>query len=418
MKIYLVGGAVRDEIMGKPVADRDWLVVGATPEQMVAQGFRPVGEDFPVFLHPETSEEYALARTERKTAPGYAGFVFHTDASVTVEEDLQRRDLTMNAIARLPEGGYVDPHSGIKDIRNKVLRHVGEAFAEDPVRILRIARFAARYADFSVAPETMDLMRSMVTSGEVDALVPERVWKELSRGLMESKPSRMLEVLQQTGALSRLLPEVEALVGVIQPEEHHPEIDTFVHVGMVLDQAAEANASLEVRFACLTHDLGKGTTHKHLLPKHHGHEERSAELLVPMAERLRVPTACKELAEVVAREHGNIHACLGLNSKAVGRLIARCDGFRKPERFEQLLQACEHDARGRLGLENRNYRQPDRLRLALEDALEVDTKAVAKRAMDAGHAGEKIGLAIKQARLTAIRQGEATRGVTKAPGLR
>jgi len=292
MKIYSVGGAVRDELLGLPVQDRDYVVVGATPQQMAAQGFRPVGKDFPVFLHPVTHEEYALARTERKTAPGYAGFVFHTDADVTLEQDLIRRDLTINAIAKAEDGTLVDPFGGRRDLQAKVLRHVSRAFAEDPVRILRIARFAARFADFAVAPETNELMRQMVAAGEVDALVPERVWQELARGLMEAKPSRMFEVLRACGALARILPELDALWGVPQPPQHHPEIDTGVHVMLVIDVAASRRYALPIRFAALTHDLGKGATPPAEWPRHHGHEGRSAALVRAVCQRLKIPNDC------------------------------------------------------------------------------------------------------------------------------
>jgi len=319
MDIYIVGGAVRDALLGLPVQDHDWVVVGATPEQLAAQGYLPVGKDFPVFLHPQTREEYALARTERKTARGYRGFEIHAAPEVTLEQDLARRDLTINSIAvRVPSGRadgqfdirdapLIDPHGGQADVQAKVLRHVTDAFREDPVRILRVARFAARFPDFTVAPETMALMRAMVLEGEADALVAERVWQELARGLMEDKPSRMLEVLRDCGALEKLLPEVHKLWGVPQRAEYHPEVDTGIHLMMVLDMSARLQAGLPVRFACLCHDLGKGTTPADVLPRHIGHEERSARLLKGVCERLRVPTDCRELAEVVAREHGNIH---------------------------------------------------------------------------------------------------------------
>ncbi|MES2425266.1 MAG: multifunctional CCA addition/repair protein, partial [Pseudomonadota bacterium] len=341
MQIYRVGGAVRDALLGLPVQDVDWVVVGATPEELVAAGYLPVGKDFPVFLHPQTREEYALARTERKTARGYHGFAVHAAPDVTLEEDLARRDLTINAIAQpldsAPASGLIDPYFGQKDIQNRVLRHVTDAFREDPVRILRVARFAARFADFTVAPETLALMREMVADGEVDALVPERVWQELSRGLMEATPSRMFAVLRDCGALQRLLPEVEKLWGVPQRADYHPEVDTGVHLMMVLDMAAQLHASLPVRYACLCHDLGKGTTPADVLPRHIGHEERSARLLKGVSERLRVPTDCRELADVVAREHGNIHRSQEFNAAAVLRLLERCDALRKPQRFDEVL---------------------------------------------------------------------------------
>ncbi|MGP1682989.1 MAG: multifunctional CCA addition/repair protein, partial [Giesbergeria sp.] len=361
MQIYMVGGAVRDRLLGLPVSDRDWVVVGATPEQMLAQGFVPVGRDFPVFLHPKTHEEYALARTERSSAPGYRGFVVHAAPDVTLEEDLARRDLTINAIAANTDwaktGVVVDPYGGQRDLQARLLRHVTGAFREDPVRILRVARFAARFTDFSVAPETMRLMRQMVQAGDADHLVPERVWQELARGLMEEKPSRMFEVLRACGALAVLLPEAERLWGVPQRADYHPEVDTGVHLMMVLDMAARLQAPLGVRFACLTHDLGKGTTPADVLPRHTGHEQRSADLLKGVCQRLRVPTDCRELADVVAREHGNIHRSSELAPAAVLRLLERCDAIRQPARFEDVLLACECDARGRLGLEESAYPQ-------------------------------------------------------------
>ena len=406
MQIYMVGGAVRDRLLGLPVHDRDWVVVGATPEQMVAQGFLPVGRDFPVFLHPQTREEYALARTERKSGRGYRGFVVQASPDVTLEEDLARRDLTINSIAESvdPSGarGLFDPYHGQKDLQNRTLRHVTDAFREDPVRILRVARFAARFTDFSVAPETMALMRDMVDGGEVDALVPERVWQELSRGLMEAQPSRMLTVLRDCGALHRLLPEVARLWGVPQRAEYHPEVDTGIHLMMVLDMAARLAAPLPVRFACLTHDLGKGTTPADVLPRHIGHEERSARLLKGLAERLRVPTDCRELADVVAREHGNIHRSENLAAAATVRLLERCDAIRKPARFAQVLQACECDARGRLGFEDAAYPQAARLQRALDAALQVRTDTVAADAAARGLKGPKIGEAVHAARVEAV----------------
>jgi tRNA nucleotidyltransferase (CCA-adding enzyme) len=418
MQTYLVGGAVRDALMGLPVRDRDYVVVGSTPEAMVAAGYLPVGKDFPVFLHPETKEEYALARTERKTAKGYHGFTFYTDDEVTLEMDLVRRDITINAIAaRAGSAGLnedfslenidkfelIDPYNGQNDIKAKVLRHVSLAFAEDPVRILRLARFAARFAGFSVASETMALMRRMVASGEVDALVAERVWQELARGLMEAKPSRMLQVLRQCNALQVLLPEVDRLWGVPQPEAHHPEIDTGVHLMMVLDMAAQLDAPLPVRVACLLHDLGKGTTPADVLPRHIDHETRSVDLLLPLCERLRVPIDCKELAVVVAREHGNIHRSMDLNAQAVMRLLERCDAIRKPARFEQALLACECDARGRLGKQDDAYPQRVRLLAALSAALAVATEPIAARAVSAGLTGPKIGEVIMQERVQAVK---------------
>lgn len=414
MQTYMVGGAVRDVLLGLPVNDHDWVVVGATPEQMTAAGYLPVGKDFPVFLHPETREEYALARTERNTARGYRGFAIHASPDVTLEEDLARRDLTINSIAacaRSESAGagfdadfeaLIDPHHGQRDLRDKVLRHVTEAFREDPVRILRLARFAARFADFTVAPETLALMREMVAHGEVDALVAERVWQELARGLMEDTPSRMFAVLRDCGALQHLLPEVDKLWGVPQRPEHHPEVDTGVHLMMVLDMAAQLQASLPVRFACLGHDLGKGSTAADLLPRHIGHEERGVRLLKGMCARLRVPTDCRELAEVVAREHGNIHRSAEFGAAALVRLLERCDAFRKPQRFDDILLACECDARGRLGFQNTAYPQRQRLAQALQAAQSVATASIAEAAQAAGLSGPNIGDMIHAARLQAV----------------
>ena len=418
MDIYLVGGAVRDALLARDTqgaahVDRDWVVVGATPEAMAAQGFLPVGKDFPVFLHPQTREEYALARTERKTAPGYHGFAFHTDPGVTLEDDLARRDLTINAMAvaqcdadRVAEAALIDPHGGRRDLHTRVLRHVTGAFAEDPVRILRLARFAARFPDFTVAPETRSLMRAMVEDGEVDHLVPERVWQELSRGLMEARPSRMFEVLRDCGALVRLLPEVDRLWGVPQRADHHPEVDTGVHLMMVLDMGARLGTALPVRFACLCHDLGKGTTPADVLPRHIGHEERSARLLKGLCERWRVPRECRELADVVAREHGNIHRSTGLNAAATLRLLERCDALRRPGRFDEVLQACECDARGRLGSQEQAYPQRARLRALRDAALSVDSGAVAQQ-VTLAHAGARdlgarIAHALHDARIHAL----------------
>lgn len=399
---YLVGGAVRDRLLGLPVQDRDWVVVGASPQDLAAAGYQPVGKDFPVFLHPQTHEEVALARTERKTAAGYHGFAFHTAADVTLEQDLARRDLTINAMAQDEAGTLIDPHDGQRDLRERVLRHVSPAFAEDPVRILRLARFAARFADFTVAPETVELMRAMVAAGEIDALVAERVWQELSRGLMEAKPSRMFDVLRDAGALQKLLPEVEALFGVPQPEAHHPEIDTGVHLMLVLDQCAAQAAPLTVRYACLCHDLGKGTTRKEDLPRHIAHEARSEKLARVVSARWKVPTDCRELAELVAREHTHVHQSEGFSAEARLRLLERCDAWRRPDRFAELLWACECDARGRLGLENRPYPQRERLGADLAATQRVDLAAVSAAAMARGAKGQDIGRAVQRARLAAL----------------
>ena len=402
MKTYLVGGAVRDALLGITGADRDWVVVGSTPEAMVALGFTPVGKDFPVFLHPQTHEEYALARTERKTAPGYKGFVVHASPEVTLEEDLARRDLTINAMAKANDGSVVDPFGGQRDLQNKVLRHVTDAFREDPVRILRVARLAARYPEFSVAPQTMALMQDMVRAGEVNALVSERVWQELAKGLMAKQPSRLLQVLRECGALHVLLPEVDRLYGVPQPPEHHPEIDTGVHLEMVLDETARVHTPLEVRFAALCHDLGKGTTDKTLLPRHIGHEQRSVKLLRGLCERWRVPVPCRELAEVVAREHGHVHGAMSFGADALLRLLVRCDAIRRPDRFERVLMACECDARGRLGLQDRHYPQAAHLHNMLKAALSVDTASLSALAMQQGLSGMEVGAQIEQARVKAI----------------
>lgn len=414
MDVFVVGGAVRDALLGLPVSDRDWVVVGSTPEAMAAQAYVPVGKDFPVFLHPQSREEYALARTERKTARGYKGFAVQAAPGVTLEADLARRDLTINAMA-VPQalahataaewtGHIVDPYGGQRDLQAQVLRHVTEAFAEDPVRILRLARFAARFAHFAVADETMALMRQMVQGGEVSHLVPERVWQELARGLMTERPSRMFEVLRECGALKVLLPELDRLWGVPQRPEHHPEIDTGVHTMMVLDMAARLQAPLAVRWAALVHDLGKGSTPAEVLPRHIGHEGRSVRLAQKIAERLRVPSDCKELAEVVAREHGHIHRSGELNAAALMRLLTRCDAIRQPERWALVLQACEADARGRLGSEDSAYPQAHRLAQALAAALGVVTAGIASAAAREGLKGPQIGERIESARITAIAQ--------------
>jgi tRNA nucleotidyltransferase (CCA-adding enzyme) len=414
---YLVGGAVRDALLGLGVQDRDWVVVGARPEQLTSQGYTPVGKDFPVFLHPRTREEVALARTERKTAPGYKGFAIHAAPDVTLEQDLSRRDLTINAMA-VPDDRVdhwlaqpspaprivIDPFGGLDDLQAKMLRHVTDAFREDPVRILRVARFNARFADFTVAPETMVLMQEMVNDGEVDHLVPERVWQELARGLMAPRPSRMFDVLRACGALKRLLPEVDRLWGVQQRADYHPEIDTGVHLMMVLDMSAQLQAPLTVRVACLCHDLGKGNTPADVLPRHIGHEERSARLLVGLAKRLRMPVDCRELADVVAREHSNIHRSTEFGAAALVRLLERCDALRKPQRFAEALLACECDARGRLGFENSAYPQRERLSAALAAAQAVATDVVAHQAVAHGASGSQIGAAVHAARAEAVAQ--------------
>ncbi len=416
MQAWIVGGAVRDRLLGLPVNDRDWVVVGSTPEAMVTAGFTPVGRDFPVFLHPQTQEEYALARTERKSGRGYQGFTVLAAPDVTLEEDLARRDLTINAIAQDPAtGALVDPYNGQRDLQQRVLRHVGPAFVDDPVRLLRLARLAARFADFSVAPETEALLAQMVASGEVDHLVPERVWQELSRGLMEDRPDRMFDVLRRCGALRVLLPEVDRLWGVPQPAEHHPEIDTGVHLMLVLAQAAQAGASLPVRFACLCHDLGKGTTPADVLPRHIGHEQRSARLAAQVAQRWKVPADCAALADLVAREHGNIHRSGDFSAAAVMRLLERCDALRRPQRFADALLACECDARGRTGLEDRPYPQRARLARALAAAQAAPVQAAAEQAMAAGLSGPKIGERIRAVREAAVAQALAPADPTGPP---
>jgi len=396
-KIYCVGGAVRDRLLGLPVQDRDWVVVGSTPEAMAAQGYKPVGKDFPVFLHPESHEEYALARTERKTARGYQGFAVYAAPDVTLEQDLLRRDFTVNAIAEDSDGRLIDPYNGVADLRAGILRHVSPAFAEDPVRILRAGRFAARFG-FSIAPETLALMREMVNNGEVDALVAERVWQELARGLMEEKPSRFFETLRSCGALKKILPEVDALFGVPQPVHYHPEIDCGIHTLMVVDDSARQGYALEVRYAALTHDLGKATTPEDTLPRHIGHEMRSVDLVRKMSERLRASGECRDLALLVARFHGNIHRAKELRADTVIKLFQTADAWRRPERFEQMLQACSSDARGRTGHENDAYPQADYLSRLLSVARAVDAGAIAKQCADPGDIPEKI----RQARIDSL----------------
>ena len=397
MKIYAVGGAVRDRLLGLPVKDRDYVVVGATPEQMESLGYRPVGRDFPVFLHPQTHEEYALARTERKSGRGYKGFDIHAAPEVTLEQDLARRDLTINAIAADADGNLIDPFGGAADLKAGILRHVSPAFIEDPVRVLRVARFAARFG-FRLADETRDLMREMVRNGEVDHLVAERVWQEISRGLMETVPSRMMLMLRDCGALGRILPEVDALFGVPQVREHHPEIDTGTHVMLVIDYAAAHRQPLTVRFAALTHDLGKGVTPKNLLPKHHGHEQHSVALTEALCERLRVPGDCRDLALLAARYHGDIHRAQELRVQTVMKLLAAADVYRKPQRFDELLAACEADYRGRTGYEQRAYPQAQWLRAAADAANGVDAGAVAKLQSETA----RIAGAVESARLDAV----------------
>ncbi len=401
MQVYLVGGAVRDKHLGLKVQDRDWVVVGATPQHMESQGFVRVGKDFPVFLHPETKEEYALARTERKTAPGYTGFSFFASPDVTLEDDLRRRDLTINAMAETQDGAVVDPFNGMTDLKNKILRHVSPAFVEDPVRILRIARFAARFHDrgFRIADETRALMRAMVHSGEIDALVPERVWAELDRALAEPTPVAFFETLRDCGALARVIPELDRLWGVPQPEKHHPEIDTGIHVMMVLAQATRLSADPRVRFAALLHDLGKGTTPKEQWPQHIEHEERGVPIVRELCKRLAAPNEYRDLAVLVARYHLHFHRAGELRVTTLLKTLEQLDAFRRPDRFEMFLLACEADARGRPGYENREFPQPGIFRAAHHAAASVEARQFALPGKDGKHIAE----ALRRARLTAIR---------------
>jgi tRNA nucleotidyltransferase (CCA-adding enzyme) len=415
MKTYVVGGAVRDELLGLPVKDRDWVVVGATPQEMLAQGYLQVGRDFPVFLHPQSHEEYALARTERKTAPGYTGFVVHASPGVTLEDDLLRRDLTINAIAKGRKRELIDPHGGRADIAARVMRHVSPAFAEDPVRILRVARFAARFADFSVAPETLALMRDMVAAGEVDALVPERVWQELARGLMEEKPSRMFEVLRECGALARLLPEARCAVGRAaarrlpsRGRHRRARHDGDRH-------GARLGAALPARFAALMHDLGKGRTPADILPRHHGHEAKSVALLEAVCERLKAPVDCRDVGRLAARFHGDMHRVAELRPETQLTLLERCDALRRPERFELILLACEADYRGRLGWEERDYAQAATWRAALAAVRAVDAGAIARQLAEQGRDGaQRIAPPWPHARRCPARAQECCRIGSKA----
>ncbi|MBP5073559.1 multifunctional CCA addition/repair protein [Pseudomonas chlororaphis] len=401
MQIYKVGGAVRDRLLGKPVTDIDWVVVGATAEEMLAKGFRPVGSDFPVFLHPKSGEEYALARTERKSGRGYGGFTFHASPEVTLEEDLIRRDLTINAMAEDDHGVLTDPYHGQQDLENCLLRHVSPAFAEDPLRVLRVARFAARYAGlgFQVAPDTLKLMRQLSESGELEALTPERSWKEISRALMEDHPQVFIQVLRDCGALKVLLPEVEALFGVPQPAAHHPEIDSGVHTLSVLEQAALHKQSLSVRWACLLHDLGKGLTPQSEWPQHIAHEHKGLKLIKQVNERFKAPRDCQELALLVGQYHTHGHRALELKPSTLAELLQSFDVYRRPQRFEEFIAACEMDARGRLGLEERAYPQADYLRGA---AIAVRTVAV-QPLLEQGFKGPELGEALKRERLKALK---------------
>jgi len=409
LKVYSVGGAVRDELLGLPVRDHDWVVVGSTPEDMLARGFLTIGKDFPVFLHPERHEEYALARTERKTALGYRGFAIHAAPDVTLEQDLLRRDFTINAIARGPDGRLIDPYHGIADLRAGILRHVSPAFSEDPVRILRAARFVARFG-FRIAPETMELMREMVANGEADALVPERVWQEIARALMETTPSLFFGTLRECNALIKILPEIHALFGVPQPPRYHPEIDCGIHTMLVLDDAAQHSYPLEVRFAALTHDIGKGNTPEDILPRHIGHEARSVELLHTLCVRLRVPNECRDLGLLVARHHGNVHRARELRPETIVDLLHNCDAWRRPARFENLLQACASDARGRTGHEQDDYPQAGYLLRMLQAAQTVNAGNIAQQCKN----GQAIAEKIREARIIAVEQ--AIREIAQPPG--
>src|SRR5579863_651502 len=408
MQVYLVGGAVRDRLLGRAVNERDWVVVGATPEELVRGGYLPVGREFPVFLHPQTREEYALARLERKVAPGYRGFTTQFSPDVTLEEDLQRRDLTINAIAESAGGKIIDPYGGRADLDARLLRHVSGNFIEDPVRILRVARFAARYAElgFRVAPETLELMQRMVASGEVQALVPERVWTETERALGESRPEVFFETLRACGALAVIFPELAALHGVPQPPRWHPEIDTGLHAMLALRHAAQTGASKPVRFAVLTHDFGKGRTPPERWPSHHGHEEGGVPLIEALAQRLRVPNEYRELAILGARHHTLVHRAAELRPETLLKLLESTDAFRRPERFAELLLVCEADARGRTGLESRPYPQADYLRRA-RDAAAATTLDASERS---GHAGPAIRDKLPAKRIATLTQVKASSG--------
>ena len=402
MKIYLVGGAVRDEILGYPFKEKDWVVVGVTVDDMISAGYQQVGKDFPVFLHPETKEEHALARTERKTAAGYKGFEVHASPDVTLEEDLIRRDLTINAIAKDDNGEFIDPFNGIEDIKNKILRHVSDAFAEDPVRILRTARFMARYAHlgFSVADETMDLMKNMVIAGEVDALVPERVWQEMEKALSEKTPVRFIETLRECGALKCIIPELDCLWGVPQPEEHHPEIDTGIHTMLVLEQACKLSEDPQVRFAALVHDLGKGSTPEKDWPRHIDHESRGAKIVLEVCDRMRIPNEYRDLAERTARFHLHYHRALELKPATVVKTLVQLDAFRKPTRFEKFLLASEADARGRPGYENMDFPQGDFFRQAFIAARDIDVDEL----RSLGFENQKLANKITETRTDAIKK--------------
>lgn len=400
MEIYLVGGAVRDKLLGLPVKERDWVVIGETPESMVKQGFRPVGKDFPVFLHPQSNEEYALARTERKTAPGYKGFTVHASPDVSLEQDLIRRDLTINAMAMTPQGELIDPYGGQPDLEQRIFRHISPAFAEDPVRILRVARFAARYGrlGFTLAEETRVLMQSMVTAGEVDHLVPERVWAELFKALNEKSPSAFFYTLKDCMALDKIFPEISCLFGVPQPEKHHPEIDTGIHTMLSLEQAAHLSSNPEVRFAALVHDLGKGVSPKDNLPHHHRHETHGLPILEQMCTRLRVPNSFKSLAMQVMEYHTHCHRAFELRASTLTDMLAALGAFKPTNKLPEFLLACEADARGRTGFENSPYPQAGLLSGAAKAAASVDTSAILNGELK----GSQIGEAIRRLRIEAV----------------
>lgn len=394
MKIYQVGGAVRDKLLGKPVKDRDWVVVGSSPEEMISLGYKPVGRDFPVFLHPETHEEFALARTERKQGKGYKGFTFHTSPDITLEDDLVRRDLTINAIAEDEAGNLIDPFGGEQDLKDGILRHISSAFAEDPLRVLRVARFAARYG-FKIADETMGMMKEISVSGELEALVAERIWTEMERALSEKYPTRFILVLRACNALQVLFPQIDCLFGIPQPEQYHPEIDTGIHTIMVLNHAAQLTDDPHIRFAALVHDLGKGQTPKEEWPSHHGHEARGVKLIESLCKRYKIPNAFRELAVLVARHHIDCHRVQELRPETLLKKLESLDAFRRPERFEQFLVACEADARGRTGFENRDYPQAGYFHKALNAAMQIDTQSL----VDQGMEGKKMAEAINAKRL-------------------
>jgi tRNA nucleotidyltransferase (CCA-adding enzyme) len=408
MRVYLVGGAVRDRLLGRPVHERDWVVVGADPLELERAGYQPVGREFPVFLHPKTHEEYALARLERKVAPGYRGFTTQFSPEVTLEEDLKRRDLTINAMAETESGELIDPYGGLADLNARLLRHVSEAFAEDPVRILRVARFAARYAElgFHIAPETLALMQRMTAAGEVDALVPERVWQETERALAEPRPEVFFQTLRACGALALVFPELDALYGVPQPPRWHPEVDTGIHIELALRYAASVKAPNTVRFAALTHDLGKALTPRAQWPSHHGHEDAGVEPIEDLCARLKVPSAYKDLALLTARYHTLVHRAAELKPATLLKLLESCDALRRPERFGELLLACEVDARGRTGLEDTPYPQAEYLKAAQAAAAAVSLSATERE----GLGGPAIGEELRRRRLAALTALKESRG--------